>query len=176
MNNKGFSLLLILLVSPVVVILFSLMFIIYWQIGTPVRIMGNSMVPNYVNGEFYLTKKRTENSKYLRGNTIIYKSPEDQNITYIKRIIAISGDTLKIEDGQVWLNGVKLNEKHYVVNTYTAIPKNGAFLEGEILKVPKNHYFVLGDNRAISKDSRSYGFIPLENIEGKVWFCYFNCK
>lgn len=88
---------------------------------------------------------------------------EFSKTSYIKRVIAVEGDHIKIEDGKVYLNGEELNEPYLRKGITTT--KTGAYSE---LTVPENCVFVMGDNRPQSTDSRSFGCIPLEKVESKV--------
>ena len=112
--------------------------------------------------------------KLKLGDVIVFKAPPDPEKDYVSRIIGIEGDTVMLKDGNVYLNSKLLDESKYLqsdVKTY-----DGAFLkEGQKVKIPLENYFVMGDNRQYSTDSRDWGFVPSSSIIGKVWFCYFNC-
>ena len=139
----------------------------------PFQIQGNSMTPSYKEGEYYLTNKITYKfSIPQRNSVIVFISPADEQL-YIKRIIAVPGDVLKISNGEVYINNMKLNERYLSGDGMT---KNGSYLDSdESVTIPENKYFVMGDMRDISSDSRHWGLVPKENIVGKVQFCYWNC-
>lgn len=96
---------------------------------------------------------------------IIYNMVELGKTSYIKRVIGISGDHIKIDDGKVYLNGEELDESSYLPDgTITAI-ENGIVNE---FTVPAGYIFAMGDNREGSRDCRSFGCVPIEKVEGKV--------
>jgi signal peptidase I len=104
-----------------------------------------------------------------RGEIVIFRPPLEAgesgtNKDYIKRVIGLSGDRIKIEDGMVWVNGVVLKE------SYIASPP--AYLYDEAT-VPDDNLFVLGDNRNNSKDSHSWDFLPVENVIGRALFIFW---
>lgn len=94
----------------------------------------------------------------------IYHVLEINKISYIKRVIAVEGEHIKIEDGKVYINGELYNEPYLPEGTITT-DGNGFFLD---LVVPEGAVFVMGDNRSNSTDSRSFGCVPVEKIESKV--------
>lgn len=99
-----------------------------------------------------------------RGDIIVFRYPKQPDKDFIKRIIAIPGDTLEVRAGQVYLNGVPLDEPYIRPGAnYTALPQ----------VVPAGQYFVLGDNRPNSSDSHVWGFVPADNLIGKAWFAYW---
>jgi signal peptidase I len=98
-----------------------------------------------------------------RGDIVVFKFPNQPNRDFIKRIIGEPGDTVEVKDGLVFVNGGVLDEKYIIDKpAYTYGP--------EI--VPEGQYFVLGDNRNNSYDSRSWGFVPEEDIVGRAWISY----
>lgn len=104
-----------------------------------------------------------------KRDVVILKAPDNLKDDYVKRVVALEGDTVQITDGQVYVNGQKLEEDYIEKNSYTDAHDVNAW------KVPKDYVFVLGDNREFraSKDSRSFGAIPEKLIKGKVSFRYF---
>ena len=108
-----------------------------------------------------------------RGEIIVFSYPLDPDRDFVKRVIGIPGDTIQIGNGEVIVNG-KLMEEDYI-NSLT--PKGALwFAEGfrpEITTLQKQEYFVLGDNRLGSNDSRNWGPVPENNIHGKVWLSYW---
>ena len=106
-----------------------------------------------------------------KGDIVTFRYPKNPNVLFIKRIIATEGDWVKIERGQVILNGRMQNEPYVLAenNTKTTAKEYQEWI------VPKGHYFVLGDNRDGSNDSRYWGFVRREAIQGKamsIWFSY----
>ena len=138
------------------------------------QIFGVSMSPNFTNSEVVLTTNLFSNSA-SRGDVFIVQNPTDATRDAIRRIIGIPGDTIMLNNGSVYLNGKILDESKYIspdIKTYSA----GNMRDGKPISVPQNSYFVLGDNRADSEDSRQWGFVPKSDIIGKVLFCYQNCS
>ncbi len=136
---------------------------VYVFIVQPHRIKGESMDPNFADGELVLTEKV---SYYFgdvkRGDVVVFKAP-NRNVDYIKRIIGLPGETIKIEDGVVFVNDQRIEEPYETQQTQGS----GS------LKLPDGEYFVLGDNRGSSSDSRSFGSIKRNSIKGRAWLIYF---
>lgn len=131
------------------------------------------MYPNLHDSEYLITNvigQRLGNPQL--GDIIVFKAPNEPDKDFIKRVIGVDGDTVSLNDGQVYLNGELLDESAYLkpeVKTY-----GGSFLtEGESVTVPPGYFFVLGDNRSYSSDSREWGFVPKENIIGASIFIYW---
>lgn len=147
--------------------------VIYAFLFRPFQVNGQSMYPNYHNGEYILTNLISlKLSNVNRGDVIVFQAPADREKDFVKRVIGLPGDTVGLKDGRIYLNGKKLDESTYLasdVNTY-----GGAFLaDGRNLTVKENNYFVLGDNRAFSSDSREWGFVSRDKIIGKSFFVYW---
>lgn len=103
---------------------------------------------------------------YKKGQIVIFNSHDSSNNSYVKRIIALEGDTVEIDNGSVYVNGKAVDEPYLSKGIITA---GGSFLqEGEKYTVPSNHIFVMGDNRINSTDSREIGAIDYKDIEGHV--------
>ena len=131
------------------------------------------MDPTYKNGEYVLTNlisMRLGEPKH--GDVIVFKSPIDDEKDYIKRVIGVTGDRISLQEGFVYRNGERLNESNYLtsdVRTY-----GGAFIqETTEIVVPQGQFFVLGDNRPFSSDSREWGFLKKEAIIGSSLFVYW---
>jgi signal peptidase I len=101
-----------------------------------------------------------------RGDIIILRPPTDNSKDFIKRIIGLPGERLLISDGFVYINGHKLDEP-YLPEAWVAL-SNLYGPDGTV--VPPNEYFVMGDNRNRSQDSRSFGFVSRDRIDGRAWF------
>ena len=104
-----------------------------------------------------------------RGDIIVFRYPEDENLDYIKRIIALSGDRVRIRGDKVYVNGEFLDESYtrYVEGSY-----RGDYIYDDVV-VPEGHFFVLGDNRDNSRDSRYWGFVSRENMVGRAFLVYY---
>jgi signal peptidase I len=101
-----------------------------------------------------------------RGDIVILRPPTDNSKDFIKRVIALPGERLLIRDGVVYINGHKLDEP-YLPEAWTVFNNYGGD-NGTV--IPANEYFVMGDNRNKSQDSRSFGPISRDRIDGKAWF------
>lgn len=130
------------------------------------------MEPTFDTGDYILTSKITYKfDKPERGDIIVFKSPRNPDIDYIKRIIGLPGDTIMVKNGQVFINGVFINEAY--LGGETNIFEGGFLKEEAEVIVPENHFFVMGDNRPRSSDSREFGFVPENDVIGKVFFRYY---
>lgn len=146
--------------------------VIYLFVMQPHQVKGNSMYPTYHDKEYILTDKISFKFRFPeRGDVIILKSPKNPDIDFIKRVIALPGEIIMVKDNQVYLNGKLFSEPYIKVST--PVFPGGFMQNGVSVTVPENMVFVMGDNRPGSSDSREFGFIPLENIIGRVFFRYF---
>lgn len=145
---------------------------VYLLILQPHKIKGASMEPNFPDAEYLLTDKVTYRFKEpLRGDVVVFKAPINQDEEFIKRIIGLPGESVSIKDDHVYINGKKLSE-NYLDEKLTTTP--GAFLqEAKEVVVPGGQYFVLGDNRPHSSDSRAWGFVAKDKITGRAWLTYW---
>jgi signal peptidase I len=165
-----------------VVIALSICVVIYLFIATPNEVNGQSMEPNFHDGELLLTNKimhllgNTGLSgivgDYKRGDVVIFR-PTFSDEDFIKRIVALEGDTFMLQDGEVFVDGVKLDEE-YIPEGRRTEGKN-FILEGEPIVVPEDSFIVLGDNREDSTDSRSVlvQFARRDQLKGRVFFRYW---
>ena len=154
-------------------LVFAVFLVIYVFLFRPFRVSGNSMDPTFFDKQYILTNIISLRfSTPQRGDIIVFKSPSDQEKDYIKRVIGIPGDTILLKNGDVYVNGKLLDQSTFLkisVKTY-----GGSFLkENEPVTVPPDSYFVLGDNRSGSSDSREWGFVPLKSVIGKSFFAYW---
>lgn len=131
------------------------------------RVDGGSMVPALENGEFLLVNKLAYvASTPDRGDVVVFRSPAKPDEDLVKRIIGLPNETVEFHDGGVFVDGRRLAEDEY----FAGITGTRA---GRSLVVPDQAYFVLGDNRGQSIDSRSFGIVPAASIVGKVWLVYW---
>lgn len=146
--------------------------LIYLFVAQPHKVSGNSMVPTFHNGDYILTDKISYKiGSPKRGDVIVLKNPQNASQDFIKRILAVPGDTIKIEDSAVFINGQKLDEPYLPEGVIT---RSADFLkEGEVIRAGPNQYYVLGDNREHSSDSRAWGPIGREEIIGRTFFRYW---
>jgi signal peptidase I len=147
--------------------------IIYLFLFQPHQVKGNSMQPNFENGEYLLTNKITYRfHPPKRGDIVIFKAPPKQNYDYIKRVVGLPGEKISLKNGQFFINDSLLDEGPYLPDN--AYIQGGQFLaEGGEMVIPEKQYFVIGDNRAHSSDSREWGYISQEDIIGRAWLRYW---
>ena len=133
----------------------------------PVRVEGTSMLPVLEDQDrLFINKIAYRMGEIQRGDVVVFQYPRDHSKSYIKRVIALPGDRLKIEDGRVFVNGKHLVEP-YVPSRYSDDRS-----EAEMV-LPPNEYFVMGDHRSISSDSREFGPVDRSLIYGKAVFVYW---
>ena len=151
-------------------VLIAIVLIVF--IYQPVKVEGTSMMPTLTDQERIFINKFTYRfglGSIGRGDTVVFWYPQDTSKSYIKRVIGVPGDRVRVEGGQVYVNGVALSE-NYVP------PENRDFSswrDGEDQVVPEGRYFVLGDHRNQSSDSRMWGYVPRDNIYGRAVFVYW---
>jgi signal peptidase I len=137
-----------------------------------VHVIGYSMVPTLNNDDYVLaTKVDLRFTTPTRGDIIILKDPFDNSQDFVKRVVALPGERLKITDGRVYINGRLLEEPYLPKNdpwvTSNNWPTDAGNTDGAV--IPAGHYFVMGDNRNHSSDSRVFGPISLNQIESRAW-------
>lgn len=167
-NIKGYA----LEIFETLVVFGAIFAAIYLFVAQFHKVSGNSMVPTFKSGDYLITEKVTYRfNSPKKGDIIVLKNPKDESEDFIKRIIALPGDTIKIENNIVYVNGEAIREKYLPPQTST---RAGSFLEegGQITAGP-NQYFVLGDNRNHSSDSREWGAITRQEIVGRALFRYW---
>ena len=153
------------------------------------RVEGPSMLPTLVDGEHVLVNKmvyakvgpiklmsKLPFANHLdvnvgypfhsprRGDVVIFHFPRNEMHDFVKRVIGLSGDTVQIKGGQVIVNGIPLAEPYITQHDQTNMHP---------VRIPEGHFFVLGDNRRASNDSRNWGLVPKDNIVGKAWVAYW---
>jgi signal peptidase I len=133
----------------------------------PVKVEGTSMMPGLEDQERIFVNKFVYRWEPIqRGDIVVFRYPRDTSKSYIKRVIGVAGDHIRIENGQVYVNGDALDED-YVPADYA-----DARSYSEIV-VPRNSFFVLGDHRTMSNDSRDFGPVNERYIYGKAVFGYW---
>ena len=141
-------------------------FIIITFIGQVTVVRGASMEPTLHDNERLIADKISYRfEKPERGEIIIFKPPlAEVKRKYIKRIIGIPGDEIEIANGEIYTNGKKLEEPYVKNKSYGNMPPT---------IIPDDSFFVLGDNRPNSSDSRYWGFVPRKNVVGKAWVVFW---
>lgn len=142
-------------------------------IAEPFVVSGSSMVPNFHNGDYLIIDRLTYNlSEPQRGDVVVLKFPKDTSQFFIKRIIGLPGETVRLKAGHVIIvnkeypEGFELKEP-YLPNQLETLGKT------EPVTLGSDEYFVLGDNRTASSDSRVWGILPENDIVGKAWVRVF---
>jgi signal peptidase I len=143
-----------------VVLALSIFFLLRFTIDT-VIILGISMEPSFYSGQRILVSKVSYRMhEPERGDVIVFTPNNGEKGEFIKRVIALPGDTVEVKEGAVSLNGVELKEPYIKSAPDYPLDKQ---------KIPANNYFVLGDNRNRSNDSHNGWVVPRQNIIGKAW-------
>jgi len=160
-----------------IVLALSVFVLLYLFVAQPNQVKGTSMMPNFVDGEYLLTDKLTYMfSQPKRGDVVVFKAPSSEACSedeceYIKRVIGLPGDKVKVENNQVYLNGELLNQS-WIPSDF--VTEAGTFSqEGVEESVPEGQYLVFGDNRSHSRDGREFGPIKKDSIVGKAFFVYW---
>lgn len=161
-----------------VVVALSIFLVVYLFFMQPHQVNGQSMEPTFITGEYVLTDKVSyQTGTPKRGDVVVFHAPEASGCVegtgcdFIKRVLGVPGDSLQVKDGKFYINGSELPE-YYLAET--VVTKPGEFTKGEReIYLGENEYFVSGDNRPFSSDSRVWGPIPKENIVGRAFFRYW---
>ena len=133
----------------------------------PVKVEGTSMMPRLVDQErIFINKFVYQIEAIERGDVIVFRYPYDQAKSYIKRVIALPGETVAVVDGEVFINGEKLDEP-YLVDEYRDRQNHPPVV------ISPEEYYVLGDRRNSSNDSRVWGAVPQNSIYGKAVLVYW---
>jgi len=177
-RQRGFSLgMFILEFTQSIVLALSVFVLLYLFVAQPNEVKGNSMLPNFENGEYLLTDKLSyQFGQPQRGDVVVFKAPpsepcSESECEYIKRVIGVPGDRVMVKEGKVYLNGNLLDQRFLPADFVT---DPGAFMqEGVERLIPQGEYLCLGDNRSHSRDGREFGSIRKESIVGKAFFVYY---
>ncbi|GFN23956.1 signal peptidase I [Thermanaeromonas sp. C210] len=133
---------------------------------TPFWIPSGSMEPTLYPGDRILVNRLVYRfSEPQRGDVVVFRYPLEPNRDYVKRVIAVGGDTIEAHDNKIYVNGQPLNESY--------LPPGVVHSDFGPIKVPADSYFVMGDNRNISSDSRVWGPLERRFVIGKAAFIYW---
>lgn len=161
-------------------VVFVLAFVLRYFLIQPFLVDGQSMMPNYHNKEYLLVEKLS----YLlnepkRGDVVVFRYPKNPNISYIKRIIGLPNETVIIKNDIISVkntdhpDGFQLDETYipqdFTTSVFMGVSSDGAYQKS----LKENEYFVIGDNREHSSDSREWGALPKANIIGRAWLTLF---
>ena len=140
------------------------LFFLINAVSARIRIDGSSMEPNLHHGEFVIVSKVNYRlGEPERGDVVVFDFPRNITQEYIKRVIGLPGEEIRIEGGQIFVDGVALVEPYLKME-----PR----YEGEWI-VSEDELFVLGDNRNNSSDSHNWGMVPMENVVGEALLVYW---
>lgn len=171
--------------AVIAVIAVGLAFLLQAFIVKPYRIPSVSMVPTLqekdriLANRFLFHFRRPE-----RGDILVFRWPKDRKVTFVKRLIGLPGDTLSLEDGRVYVNGRRLDEPYLATSGGEPVPTKPlmgpagstmtpAWSLAKPYTVPQGNYFMMGDNRLQSLDSREWGPVPEDDLIGKAFFVYW---
>lgn len=161
-----------------VVVALSVFLVIYLFFMQPHQVNGQSMEPNFHSGEYVLTDKVSyQTGTPQRGDIVVFHAPKaagcppNTGCDFIKRILALPGDTIAVRDGSFWVNDQRLPEA-YLPEDFITEP--GDFTSGgRDIVLNEDEYFVVGDNRQFSSDARVWGPISKQEIVGRAFFRYW---
>jgi len=168
-----------------VVVVVALVFLTQAFIVRPYRIPSTSMSSTLKAGDRVLVNRFIYHFRAVRrGDIVVFKWPRNRKLTFIKRVIGLPGDKLLLSGGHLFINGVLQNEPYVARRDGQPLPTLAApTMSGSNVaapwslqrsyKVPAGHYFMLGDNRAVSDDSRVWGTISKSDIIGAAFFIYW---
>ena len=149
------------------VVLSLIIFLLIRQVVQNYRIESHSMEPNFYEGQFILVNKLAYRfGAPARGDVIVFHNPGNPDEDYIKRVIALPGDTLEIRDQRIYING-QAQDEPYPQN----VLRPDTYFGPELIQ--PDHLFVMGDNRPNSRDSRNFGQLSEDLIIGKTWVRVF---
>lgn len=157
-----------------VAIIIIIAFFVRFYLVQPFVVEGSSMEPNFQNAEYLLVNKLSYRmAAPQRGDVIVFHPPNIPSLNYIKRVIAVPGDKIEIVNGEIKVNGSKLDEPYIPAEKTLVRNSEAANLKQTM---GEDQYFVLGDNREHSSDSREWGGVPMANIIGRAWLVVFPPK
>lgn len=178
-----------LITETAVFVFFVITFVVQaFRIPTPsmegTLLVGDFLLVNklaYCPTVFPIENKILPRRPLERGDIVVFKYPRDLSKDYVKRAIALEGDTLESRDKQLFVNGRPVREDYKSHRDPRIISREGDFPSGDLARdnfgpitVPAGQIFAMGDNRDNSLDSRYWGFLPVDNLKGRPWLIYFS--
>ena len=163
-----------------VVVVLSIFLVGYLFVAQPHQVNGLSMFPTFDNADYVLTDKVSYKFKQPeRGDVVVFKAPPEANCPkgagcdFIKRVLALPGEKIEVKNNTIQVNGKAISEPYIPKENLT---QSGAFLNNRSITLGPGEYFVVGDNRLHSSDSRAWGPITSKEIVGRVFFRYWPVK
>ncbi|MBU4285123.1 signal peptidase I [Patescibacteria group bacterium] len=149
-------------ILKIVIISLAIIIPIRYFLIQPFFVNGASMEPNFQDGDYLIVDEISYRfDAPERGDVVIFRYPLDPSQFFIKRVIGLPGESIKVEDGKIFINGKALDESEYLEDIDTV---------GSVeIKLAEDEYFVLGDNRQASSDSRKWGEVDKKFIIGRAW-------
>lgn len=164
-------------IMETIVISLSIFLVVYLFLLQPHQVNGQSMVPNFQDGDYVLTDKISYRlNTPRRGDVVVFHAPESAQCAkgtgcdFIKRILALPGETVAVYDSHIFVNNQPLAEP-YLPAGFQTLP--GGYTQNGPVTLGPDEYFVVGDNRPHSSDSRAWGPIHASDIVGKAFFRYW---
>ena len=141
----------------------------------PYKIPTGSMRPNLMEGDrIFVDKLSYRFREPHRGEIVVFKYPLDRKKDFVKRLVATGGETVEIREGQIHINGSRLESPPVLLERFYYNRDDWGFgKHGQVFRIPEGHLFVLGDNSAQSSDSRNWGFVPRKDLIGRavvIWW------
>lgn len=159
-------------IGKTVIIVLVLAFVIRNFLFQPFVVEGQSMEPNFYNEEYLLVNRLTYRiDKPKRGDVVVFQAPNNPQYDYIKRIVGLPNENVQIFNQKIYINGQELKENYINQATQAFLNQKKNFVLD--INLSNDQYFVLGDNRDHSSDSRDWGTLPKENIVGKAWLSVY---
>lgn len=153
-------------VVKIVAISLAIIIPIRYFLIQPFYVIGASMEPNFADYNYLIIDELTFRfQEPQRGEVVVLRNPQNRSEFFIKRVIGLPGDTVRIEQGKVYVNDAILDESAYLADDVVTSSFNGY----QTITLNNDEYFVVGDNRTHSLDSRRFGPVHKSSIVGRVW-------
>jgi len=156
-------------ILKIVIISLAIIIPIRYFLIQPFFVKGASMEPSYLDGDYLIIDEISYRfEKPERGDVVIFRYPLDPSQFFIKRIIGLPGETVEIKDGKVFIYNQEVPDKKIALDESAYL--DDVYTQGNLeITLKADEYFVLGDNRRASSDSRKWGAVPKKNILGQTW-------
>jgi len=164
-------------IAEVIFLAFGLYLLLNYLVFNLHNVDGDSMLPTLHDKEYLITNKIANRVGYKRGDIVIFQYPNMPSKEFVKRLIGLPGEKIQIKSSKVIIYNTKHPEGFVLKETYLSegmlTTQNSFLKEGVIMQIPDDEFFVMGDNRGVSSDSRQWGFVPRKNMVGtaiiRIW-------